>query len=421
VSVTAPPRPPRQNDSLGREEVEALVEALIEEARRRTQRRRRRNGAVAILVALVGVALFALLGRSAQSRTASPALSVRSNLAAQPVSSRLAFTSSTRDVVNRNVPNPLPPTPVTAELYVVNADGSDKRLLARRRYLGPPMPARAAWSPDGQTIALQEYSRVLFVNADGSGQRDVTREWGFRALPNWSPDGRRIAFERVCCGQKADIYVMNADGSGLRRLTRNRESMWPIWSPNSRQLAFTRVRVSSRPGRKPRYVWRPEVWVMNADGSGQRGLARGMPSAWSPDGARIAFTKPAFTAPHGPGMYVVNADGTGQRRLNTVNFGSARWSPDGQKIIFVRARPGTRARVNDIYVMNADGRGQRRLTERGNDPRWSPDGTKISFVTNREGNKEIYVMETDGSGQVNVSQSPLTDETSHVWAPRQAG
>jgi len=83
VTVTAPPRPPRPSDPLDREEVEALVEALIEEARQRTRRRRRRNGAVVILVALVGVAVFAVLGRSAQSQTASPAVSARLNSAAQ--------------------------------------------------------------------------------------------------------------------------------------------------------------------------------------------------------------------------------------------------------------------------------------------------------------------------------------------------
>ena len=120
-------------------------------------------------------------------------------------------------------------------------------------------------------------------------------------------------------------------------------------------------------------------------------------------------------------MYVVNADGTGQQRLNTATFSSATWSPDGQKILFVRARPGTRAGANDIYVINADGSGQRKLTERGprGNPRWSPDGTKISFITNRDGNQEIYVMNADGSGQVNVSQTPLQDEYSHAWSPAQ--
>jgi hypothetical protein len=75
VTVTAPPRPPRRlSDPVERDEFEALVEALIEEARKRAQRRRRRNGAVVTLVALVGVAVFAIFGRSAQSQTASPAL-----------------------------------------------------------------------------------------------------------------------------------------------------------------------------------------------------------------------------------------------------------------------------------------------------------------------------------------------------------
>ncbi len=80
MTVTAPPRPPRSSDPVDREEVEALVEALIEEARKRAQRRRRRNGAVVTLVALVGVAVFAIFGRSAQSQTGSPAFVGGSNL-----------------------------------------------------------------------------------------------------------------------------------------------------------------------------------------------------------------------------------------------------------------------------------------------------------------------------------------------------
>jgi Tol biopolymer transport system component len=395
VPVTAPPRPPRPTDPVDREE----LEALIEEARQRAQRRRRRNAALATLIGLVAVAVFGIVGLSAESESASPALAAGSNTAAQPVTLRLAFTSSTRgDGVNRNVPNPPPLKPVSHELYVVNADGTDKRLLAQRTAM--PVVTQGVWLPDGQTIAFLGFSnRVLLVNADGSGQQNVKRAWtAWRGgLPDWSPDGESIAFVKSrCCGQKSDIYVMNTDGSGVRRLTRGNGSLWPMWSPTGKQIAFTRMQWRPQPGRTAAVVWAPEVWVMNADGSGQRRLALGMPSAWSPDGQRIAFTRPAYTVPHAPGMYVVNADGTGQRRLNTVNFGSAEWSPDGQKILFVRARPGTRSKVNDIYVMNADGSGQRKLTERGHDPRWSSDCTKISFVTNRDGNDEIYVMNADG-------------------------
>ena len=377
------------------------------------------------LVTLVGVAVFAIVGRSAESDSASPALAAGSDAVAEPATSRLAFTSFTRDVRNRNVPNPPPRRPGTSELYVVNADGSDKRLLAHRRSLGTWLFGSTVWSPDGQTIAIHGFSGVLFVNADGSGQRNVTREWGLDGLPVWSPDGKKIAFEsyRDGCGPgsgRGEIYLMNADGRGLRRLTRNGlADEQPIWSPDGTRIAFLRLSVPPACG-----GWAgdpgPNVYVMNADGSGQRRLARGWPSAWSADGKKIAFAgaRPGIPGDK-PGMYVVNAEGTGQQRLNTVTFSSATWSPDGQKILFVRPRPGTRAGANDIYVINADGSGQRKLTERGRDPRWSPDGTKISFITNRDGNQEIYVMNADGSGQINVSQTPLQDEYSHSWSPAQ--
>jgi TolB protein len=412
MTVSAPPRPPsqapkaRDSKPLDRDEIQALVQALIEDARRETRRRHRNYWALAALAALVGAVVLILLDGGAASQTAARGASARMNAAAEPSTLRLAFMSSTRDVVNRNVPNPPPRTPVTSELYVVNADGSDKRLLVRRRYSGPAGPARAVWSPDGRKIAFDGPSRVLFVNADGSGLRDVTRELRLGQLPVWSPDGRRIALFKCRGGQRCDIYVMKADGSGLRRLTRNRGSGFPLWSPNGKKIAFLRG-------------YPHGVWVMNADGSGQRRVARvsGLPGDWSPDGQRLAVAS-LPVGPHVSEIYVVNADGSGQRQLthNTAHEHTPRWSPDGQKIVFVRARPGT-GKVNDIYVMNADGSGQRKLTERGYDPRWSPDGEKISFVTNRDGNKEIYIMNADGSEQVNLSQSPLRDETSPVWSP----
>jgi hypothetical protein len=100
MTVTAPPRPPRPSDPVDREEIEALVEALIEEARQRARRRRRRNGVVVTLVALVGVAVFAFLGRSAQSQTASPALTARSSFSGGKVKVVIAGTNDKYNVTD---------------------------------------------------------------------------------------------------------------------------------------------------------------------------------------------------------------------------------------------------------------------------------------------------------------------------------
>ena len=158
MTVTAPPRPPRPSDPVDREEFEALVEALIEEARKRAQRRRRRNGAVVTLVALVGVALFALLGRSASSQTAFPALSARSSLPAGAANSKIAYTQSAAGGQG------------SGGLYVLNADGSGKQRLADAGHATP------SWSPDGRKIAFGRGVRrcLSVVNADGSGQQRLT-------------------------------------------------------------------------------------------------------------------------------------------------------------------------------------------------------------------------------------------------------
>ena len=253
------------------------------------------------------------------------------------------------------------------------------------------------WSPDGRRIAFvsRRDGKALYVmNADGSGLRIVARV-NQLAAPAWSPDGRRIAFQG---GQYSALYVVNADGSGQRTLARWGNA--PAWSPDARRIAFFQSN---------------KLYVVNADGRGHRTLTR-LPRAgrsrslaWSPDGRKLAFLFEGGCGQFCFHLYVLNADGSGLRDLTRKLAGVRRfgagpasdpvWSPDGRKIAFVRLN--TRL---GVYVVNADGSGVRNLTPKPmgaayTAPAWSPDGRKIAFASERDGNSEIYLMNADGSGQ----------------------
>ena len=101
------------------------------------------------------------------------------------------------------------------------------------------------WSPDGTRLAFQsnresELLRIYVVRADGSGLRQLTTDKGEASEPAWAPDGGSIAFVSDLDGDE-DIYVVRADGSGLRKITHNTvDDMGPTWSPDGRRLAFGR-------------------------------------------------------------------------------------------------------------------------------------------------------------------------------------
>jgi Tol biopolymer transport system component len=340
----------------------------------------------------------------------------------------------------------------------------------RSAYSGAP-----AWSPDGRRIAFVTAGcgmlwcdgrlELNVMNADGSGQRNLTREWegrggalalSYAGLPVWSPDWRRVAFVQQRGGYRSrggdrysDIYVMNEDGSERRRLTRSPQNDGdPVWSPDGRRLAF--VRIQGGQCRSPRcpLKGRAHIYVVNVDGSGLRRLAHaitfaplpGTPSAglaaspeWSPDGSKIAFVDNRDGTAD---ISVVSADGSGLRHLTRTPGTDRRpswsqdgpaWSPDGRQIA---VRSDRDRKEGEIYLIDADGSGVRRLTRNwkaDGGPVWSPDGRKILFLRSAgpgrwsySTNGDVWVMNADGSGQRNLTRSqahPFATDRSPVWSP----
>ena len=422
MTVSAPPRPPHPSDPVDRDE----LAALIEEARRRARRRRRIYGAGAALAALAGVAVFAVIDRDASSQSAPPASGTRASLSAAAANSKIAFL---RDPDGDGLFGG------DIELWVMNPDGSGQRTLTRKA----SDSHAPVWSPDARRIAFVRHRRgaplprggraenqdIYVINADGSGERRLTSGPVQSIFPAWSPDGRKIAFTRATPRRTlgvrrwhTDLYLMNADGSGQRRLTSGAPPQWgPVWSPDGRKIAF---RSDS------------DIYVINADGSGQRRLtsspADELFPAWSPDGRKIAFTGatdnvPAVQEPLWE-VYVINADGSDKQKL--ARGLSPVWSPDGRKIAY--ERHGVHLMNAEVHVMNADGTGQRRLVL-GASPVWSPDGGQILFTRfvghvsaavrehggDAEGNTEIFVANVDGSGSRRLTRNP-GDDVSAAWS-----
>ena len=208
------------------------------------------------------------------------------------------------------------------EVFVARSDGTERRNLTN----DPANDWGPTWSPDGSTIAfnsdrdgtpLQGY----LVDADGSNLRRLDVETWFE-YPSFSPDGTKIAFEGHA-GSDYEVYMADVASGVVQQLTDSPgRDGWPAWSPDGSTIAFSTVRDDCSLAPPDGECWRggledehSDIWLMDADGGNQRRLTPEISQfvAWSPDGAYLLVS--------GHALFVVRPDGTGRLELRAEGIG----------------------------------------------------------------------------------------------------
>lgn len=240
-------------------------------------------------------------------------------------------------------------------LHVMNSDGSSARRLTREEQgMGWP-----SWSPDSKRLAFVFYPRVAatgptihVIGVDGRGLRKL----GFGSYPDWSPGGRKIAYNSgILDSDVGDILVMNPDGTQSTVVAESRGDgtayVQPTWSPRGERLRFVLAAAPDTANDVEPYL----LYIDDYFNGRVRILSRVgvFEPDWGPDGRRVAYT--AFEGSGNETRPTVRVLDLRTQRTWFLHDGThARWSPDGRQLVFVNG--------GHIYAINADGSNLRQLT-----------------------------------------------------------
>jgi Tol biopolymer transport system component len=313
---------------------------------------------------------------------------------------------------------------------------------------GPRLAFLSASGHRSEVLSVNPSGEAIFSIAGGSE--------AVRPLPlpfsaiSWSPDGGQLAFSGFSGSQKEprfDLYVVGADGSGVRRIPGTRNALYPLFSPDGHGLTFTRIARNHRsaPGKARRSRVRFLSWLVDLDTGAVTRLptkASDLPSSFSPDGASLAVSR-VTGAPVADAVAIDVA--TGRSSLLARNAAEPVYSPDGSRIAFLRGPqrtfPGkggsTTEVLTDIYTMSADGSVVTRVTQTPRQievgPAWDPSGQRLAYARLQAGADEgdflgfgdsVMEINPDGSCRTRLASDPKTTLLSPVWQPgpgREAG